>query len=259
MSALLNPLKLESTTIPSRVGMSALTRNRATATVPNEIMLKYYVQHAKGGAGLIVTEGVLIMRQGSELPEAPRFGKKFKSKAGRKSLTPFMRPEAKYTLRFLWHLGRLSHPDAPQQITAGVPGPLQFQPAVENSASLLESLDMLRQPKSRNSNRLLSTRRRLVSMALNCMERKVTLYTNSSTPPPTPAPTNRTRLALEILKELVAVWGPIHGHELDHRPDVGRHLKAGKPLESPPDFMALYGVEGVDPALGYTDHKEATY
>jgi 2,4-dienoyl-CoA reductase-like NADH-dependent reductase (Old Yellow Enzyme family) len=44
--------------------MSALTRNRSTDTVPNEIMQKYYVQRAIGGAGLIVSEGTLITRQG---------------------------------------------------------------------------------------------------------------------------------------------------------------------------------------------------
>jgi 2,4-dienoyl-CoA reductase-like NADH-dependent reductase (Old Yellow Enzyme family) len=44
--------------------MSALTRNRSTDTVPNEIMLKYYLQRATGGAGLIVSEGTLITRQG---------------------------------------------------------------------------------------------------------------------------------------------------------------------------------------------------
>ncbi|KAJ7154095.1 hypothetical protein C8R46DRAFT_1297702 [Mycena filopes] len=34
-------------------------------------MLKYYVQRATGGAGLIVTEGTLISRQGTEWPNAP--------------------------------------------------------------------------------------------------------------------------------------------------------------------------------------------
>ncbi|KAJ7073577.1 hypothetical protein C8F01DRAFT_1360437 [Mycena amicta] len=46
---LFTPLTLGSTTIPNRVGLSALTR----------------------GAGLIVTEGVLITRQGTEWQEAP--------------------------------------------------------------------------------------------------------------------------------------------------------------------------------------------
>ena len=45
--------------------MSAMTRDRALPRdVPNDVMLEYYTQRAKGGAGLIVTEGVLISRQG---------------------------------------------------------------------------------------------------------------------------------------------------------------------------------------------------
>lgn len=44
--------------------MSALTRNRSTDTVPNQLMREYYTQRAAGGAGLIVSEGVLITPQG---------------------------------------------------------------------------------------------------------------------------------------------------------------------------------------------------
>ena len=45
--------------------MSAMTRNRALpCDVPNDVMVEYYRQRAKGGAGLIVTEGALISRQG---------------------------------------------------------------------------------------------------------------------------------------------------------------------------------------------------
>lgn len=63
-SALFAPLKVGSLTIRNRVGMSALTRNRAPGTIPNDIMAEYYTQRALGGAGLIVTEGILISRQG---------------------------------------------------------------------------------------------------------------------------------------------------------------------------------------------------
>lgn len=44
--------------------MSALTRNRAPGTIPNDLMQEYYVQ--RSGAGLIVTEGILVSRQGYE-------------------------------------------------------------------------------------------------------------------------------------------------------------------------------------------------
>ena len=46
-----------------RPGMSA-TAEITTKTVPNDIMREYYRQRAEGGAGLIVTEGVLVTRQG---------------------------------------------------------------------------------------------------------------------------------------------------------------------------------------------------
>lgn len=64
MSSLFNPLKVGSLTLPNRIGMSALTRNRAPGTVPTDLMAEYYAQRAAGGAGLIITEGILISRQG---------------------------------------------------------------------------------------------------------------------------------------------------------------------------------------------------
>jgi 2,4-dienoyl-CoA reductase-like NADH-dependent reductase (Old Yellow Enzyme family) len=62
-SALFEPLQLGPITLKNRVFMSALTRSRAIPTnVPNDLMAEYYKQ--RSGAGLIVTEGVLISRQG---------------------------------------------------------------------------------------------------------------------------------------------------------------------------------------------------
>ncbi|KAJ7250494.1 hypothetical protein B0H12DRAFT_1234373 [Mycena haematopus] len=42
-------------------------------------------------------------------------------------------------------------------------------------------------------------------------------------------------------------------------PDLARRIKEGKELDNMPDFLHLHGAEGVDPALGYLDYKEATY
>ena len=61
-SALFEPLQLGDITIKNRIGFSALTRDRAVGTIPNDVMKEYYVQRAT--AGLIVTEGTLITRQG---------------------------------------------------------------------------------------------------------------------------------------------------------------------------------------------------
>jgi hypothetical protein len=48
----------------NRVGMAAMTRNRAPEAVPSPVMIEYYAQRAAGGAGLIVSEGILVSRQG---------------------------------------------------------------------------------------------------------------------------------------------------------------------------------------------------
>ena len=61
---LFTPLKIGAITLKNRIMMSALTRNRAENTYPTELMKEYYVQRAVGGAGVIVTEGILITQQG---------------------------------------------------------------------------------------------------------------------------------------------------------------------------------------------------
>lgn len=70
-TAILQPLQVGAIKLPNRVGMSALTRNRAFPTnVPNDTMAEYYRERAAGGAGLIVTEGVLVSQQGYVLPNS---------------------------------------------------------------------------------------------------------------------------------------------------------------------------------------------
>ncbi|KAJ7086297.1 hypothetical protein C8R43DRAFT_1174111 [Mycena crocata] len=121
MPALFTPLKLGNVTIPNRIGMSALTRNRASKDgMPNEIMKKYYDQRALGGAGIIVSEGVLITRQGTEWPDAPGIWSKSQVEAWKK-ITDSVHAHGSKIYCQLWHLGRISHPEAPEQIAAGVP------------------------------------------------------------------------------------------------------------------------------------------
>ncbi|KAJ7073590.1 flavoprotein NADH-dependent oxidoreductase [Mycena amicta] len=122
MSTLFTPLKIGTITIPNRVGMSALTRNRATKTVPNDIMREYYVQRAEGGAGLIVSEGVLITRQGTEWQEAPGLWDQSHIDGWKKIVDGVHATSTGSKIYAqLWHLGRVSHPEAPEQIAAGVP------------------------------------------------------------------------------------------------------------------------------------------
>lgn len=65
LAPLLSPVTLGSVPLRNRVIMSALTRDRSVPTnIPNYVNAEYYEQRAKGGAGLIVSEGVLIVQQG---------------------------------------------------------------------------------------------------------------------------------------------------------------------------------------------------
>ncbi|PBK66976.1 FMN-linked oxidoreductase [Armillaria solidipes] len=121
LQALFQPLQLGPLTLKNRVFMSALTRNRSVPTnVPNEINVEYYRQRAAGGAGLIVAEGILIGQQGSEWQNAPGIWSKEQVLEWTK-ITDAVHAEGSLIYAQLWHLGRVSHPDAPEQIASGQP------------------------------------------------------------------------------------------------------------------------------------------
>ncbi|KAF9010821.1 flavoprotein NADH-dependent oxidoreductase [Cyathus striatus] len=120
-SVLFNPLTLGSITIPNRITMAALTRSRAPDSVPQtDVVKEYYVQRARGGAGLIVTEGALITRQGTEWTHAPGLWNSEQAAAWKEIVDAVHAEDTKIYIQ-VWHIGRLSHPDAPQQKLAGVP------------------------------------------------------------------------------------------------------------------------------------------
>ena len=68
MSSLFKSIQVGSLMLRNRVGMAAMTRNRAPGAVPSPVMIEYYAQRAEGGAGLIVSEGILVSRQGFSNP-----------------------------------------------------------------------------------------------------------------------------------------------------------------------------------------------
>jgi len=61
---LFTPIQVGDKTVKNRIQLSALTRNRAKDTIPNDLLVEHYVQKAKGEIGFLVTEGTLITRQG---------------------------------------------------------------------------------------------------------------------------------------------------------------------------------------------------
>lgn len=71
VSLLLQPSFLGDLKLRNCIHMGSLTRNRADGNIPSDLQVEHYRQRAKGGAGLIITEGILIVQQGSNFPNAP--------------------------------------------------------------------------------------------------------------------------------------------------------------------------------------------
>ncbi|GAO51538.1 FMN-linked oxidoreductase [Saitoella complicata NRRL Y-17804] len=121
---LLSPLPLGQggPTLKNRIIMGSLTRNRNL--VPQQVNIDYYTQRAKGGTGLILTEGTLVAPQGTEWPNAPGIYTEEQTAAWKKVVDSVHKAGGTIFLQ-LWHVGRVAHPDMPIQKATGkpVPGP----------------------------------------------------------------------------------------------------------------------------------------
>ena len=109
MSSLFDPIALGDIDAPNRVFMAPLTRGRATpAHVPTELMIDYYRQRA--GAGLIISEGTGVSRQGLGWPNAPGLWTDEMVEAW-KPVTAAVHEAGGRIVAQIWHMGRLARPD----------------------------------------------------------------------------------------------------------------------------------------------------
>ncbi|KAK7034017.1 hypothetical protein VNI00_012448 [Paramarasmius palmivorus] len=222
-SPLFQPLKVGPITLKNRIVMSALTRSRSVPTnVPNDLNVEYYRQRARGGAGLIVTEAVLVAQQGTEWPHAPGLWSA-EHVEGWKKVTSAVHEEGGLIYAQIWHLGRVSHPDAPEQKAAGVPvyapsaisargGKFRFLPGEPGYVTPTEiddprKLIALYKTAAINAKEagfdgveLHGANGYLVHQFLDNTSNKRTDEWGGSVE-------NRSRFGLEVLKELISVWG----------------------------------------------------
>ncbi|WP_300975516.1 alkene reductase [Sphingomonas sp. LHG3406-1] len=109
MPTLFDPIRIGSLDCPNRILMAPLTRGRATRDgVPTEIMGTYYVQRAE--AGLIISEGVGISREGLGWPSAPGLWTDAQVEGWKPVVEAVHRAGGRIVAQ-LWHMGRLVHPD----------------------------------------------------------------------------------------------------------------------------------------------------
>ncbi|KAF9040265.1 FMN-linked oxidoreductase [Hymenopellis radicata] len=224
LNSLFQPFQLGPHTLRNRVFVSAMTRNRSVpTTVPNEVNVEYYRQRAAGGAGLIVAEGTLLTQQGSEWQNAPGLWSDEHVKGWRK-VTDAVHGEGGKIYAQLWHLGRINHPEAPEQIKANEPvyapsaiaargGKFRFLPgspgyvtptAIDDPSQLLPSWRRAAENAKAagfDGVEAHGANGYLLSQFLDSTANKRTDQWGGS-------PENRGRFGLEVLKVLCDVWGP---------------------------------------------------
>lgn len=107
-SPLLAPFSLGDLTLPNRLVMAPLTRNRATpgTDAPHDLNVRYYTQRA--GAGLIVTEGSQISQEGQGYLWTPGIYAQAQVEGWRKVTQAVHHAGGRIFIQ-LWHVGRISH------------------------------------------------------------------------------------------------------------------------------------------------------
>jgi N-ethylmaleimide reductase len=105
---LFEPYKLGPITLPNRLVMAPLTRNRAVppGMVPSPLAVDYYGQRAS--AGLLITEASQVSQQGQGYQDTPGIYSK-EQVAGWRKVTDRVHEKGGHIYIQLWHVGRISH------------------------------------------------------------------------------------------------------------------------------------------------------
>jgi len=105
--SLFDPVRIGDLTLPNRIAMAPMTRNRSPGTVPTALNAQYYRQRAS--AGLLITEASQVSPQGVGYPNTPGIHNEAQVEAWRK-VTDAVHGAGGRIFIQLWHVGRISHP-----------------------------------------------------------------------------------------------------------------------------------------------------
>jgi N-ethylmaleimide reductase len=106
-TTLFSPIQLGPYTLPNRMAMAPMTRNRAgSGNVPQALNAEYYAQRAS--AGLIITEGAQISADAVGYPATPGIHSAEQIE-GWKHVTDAVHAKGGHIFLQLWHCGRVSH------------------------------------------------------------------------------------------------------------------------------------------------------
>ncbi len=105
---LFSSIKLGPYSLPNRIAMAPMTRNRAGAGhVPTELMATYYRQRVSGG--LLITEATQVTPRGIGYPNTPGIHSS-EQVEGWKRVVESVHHGGGHIFLQLWHVGRASHP-----------------------------------------------------------------------------------------------------------------------------------------------------
>lgn len=205
--------------LPNRLVMAPMTRNRAVAgNVPGELIATYYEQRAS--AGLIVTEATQVAPEGIGYPSTPGIHTRDQV-AGWRRVTDRVHGAGGRIFLQLWHVGRISHPlfqpggTLPVAPSAIAPAGSTYTP--EGSKPFVTP----RALRTEEIPRIVEQFRQGARHALEAGFDGVELHaangylpdqflrdgTNRRKDAYGGSVENRSRFLLEIVRELVAVWG----------------------------------------------------
>jgi N-ethylmaleimide reductase len=107
---LFSPITLGDLTLPNRVVMAPLTRNRAAmpGNIPQAMNVTYYVQRAS--AGLIISEAAQVSLEGVGYPATPGIYSE-EQVQGWRAVNDAVHAKGGHIFVQLWYCGRISHPD----------------------------------------------------------------------------------------------------------------------------------------------------
>jgi N-ethylmaleimide reductase len=105
---LFTPITLAGLTLPNRIAMAPMTRNRAgEGHVPTDLMATYYAQRAS--AGLMITEATQVSPLSIAYPGTPGIHTPEQA-AGWRKVTDAVHATGGHIWLQLWHVGRIAHP-----------------------------------------------------------------------------------------------------------------------------------------------------
>ena len=218
--ALFAPYKLGPTELKNRIVMASMTRGRTTnpGHVPNELQLQYYQQRA--GAGLILTEGTWVNRDAIGFINAPGLFTAAQVDGWRR-VTDAVHAEGGAIFAQLAHSGAISHPDffsgelplAPSAINPGLRAftLTGFKDTVTPRAMTLA--DILRTVGDYRSAARRAKDAGFDGVELHCattylLPQFLNSELNIREDAYGGSVENRCRIVLDILSELIGVWGP---------------------------------------------------